>query len=234
LVKGSLKRHEQWWLDNVSNQYVLGIINRGYELPFLTLPLPSVINNNKSARDNIEFVTSEIEKLVDTGILLKSDIIPTIVNPLTVAENAAGKKRLVLDLRVVNPCIHVQKFRFEDLRVASNYFSRGCFFCSFDLKAGYHHIDISPPYQQYLGLKWQEQCYVFSSLPFGLSSSGLVFSKVLKELVKIWRADAIKMVLYLDDGIIIADTPGEASTCAEKIKADLIAAGFIINEEKSH
>ena len=105
--------------------------------------------------------------------------------------------------------------------------------CSFDLKAGYHHIDISPPYQQYLGLKWYDQCYVFSSVPFGISSGGLVFSKVLKELVKIWRTDAIQMVLFLDDGIIISDTFQQAERDAARVKADLEAAGFIINPDKS-
>jgi hypothetical protein len=217
----------------VFNNYVLQIIDYGYELPFLQIPSPDIVKNNKSARENIDFVSAEICKLVDTGILLEVATVPTIVNPLTVAENASGKKRLVLDLRVVNPVIHVPKFTFEDVKVASNYFTKGCYMCSFDLKAGYHHIDISPSYQQYLGLKWYDQCYVFSSLPFGLSSAGLVFTKVLKELVKIWRAQAIQIVLYLDDGIIIADTFQEAETFALKIKTDLEAAGFIINPEKS-
>jgi hypothetical protein len=233
LVKGSLKRHSAWWHHNVHNEYILGIIDKGYELPFLQLPKPDVIKNNKSALDNTEFVTAEIEKLVDTGILIKMSNTPTIINPLTVAENAAGKQRLVLDLRVVNPLLHVDKFKFEDVKVASNYFSRGCYMCSFDLKAGYHHIDISPSYQQYLGLRWCDQCYVFSSVPFGISSGGLVFSKVLKELVKLWRADSIQMVIYLDDGIIIADSFQQAQKDAARIKSDLEAAGFIINAEKS-
>jgi hypothetical protein len=232
-VKGSLKRHAAWWHRNVCNSYVLNIIDEGYKLPFVQIPNADVIHNNKSARDNVSFVTAEINKLVETGILLEVSSVPKIVNPLTVAENAAGKQRLVLDLRVVNPYIHVSKYKFEDVRVASNYFTKGCFMCSFDLKAGYHHIDIDPAYQQYLGLSWQSQYYVFSSLPFGLSSAGLVFSKVLKELVKIWRADAIQIVLYLDDGIIIADTPQQAKQFASRIKADLEAAGFIINVEKS-
>jgi hypothetical protein len=212
---------------------VLQIIDHGYELPFLQIPEADMLKNNKSARDNINFVTAEIDKLVDTGILLEVSSVPTIVNPLTVAENASGKQRLVLDLRAVNPVIHVPKFTFEDIKVASNFFTKGCYMCSFDLKAGYHHIDISPSFQQYLGLKWFDQCYVFASLPFGLASAGLVFTKVLKELVKIWRAEAIQIVLYLDDGIIIADSPQQAKLFAARIKSDLESAGFIINPEKS-
>jgi hypothetical protein len=172
--------------------------------------------------------------LLDAGILVNTSTPPTVVNPLTVAENAAGKKRLVLDLRTVNPLIHVHKFKFEDLKVASNYFSAGCYMCSFDLKSGYHHIDVHPAYQQYLGLSWQGSYYMFTSVAFGLSSAGVVFSKVLKELVKKWRANSIPVLLYLDDGLIIARSADLAAKYACIIKTDLTDAGFIINELKSH
>jgi hypothetical protein len=129
--------------------------------------------------------------------------------------------------------LHVPKFKFEDLRVASQYFSRNCFMCFFDLKSGYSHIDINAAYQQYLGLEWNSKFYVYASLPFGCSSAGLVFSKVMKEMVKKWRAQAIPIVTYLDDGILIVNNYSEAKYFASIIKADLKAAGFIVNPEKS-
>ena len=39
-------------------------------------------------------------------------------------------------------------------------------------------------------------------LPFGLSTAGSIFTKFLRPLIKRWRAKGIKVVLYLDNGII--------------------------------
>ena len=203
-VKGSLKSHEKWWLDNVSNAYVLDIIKEGYQLPLSGIPPQSCLKNNKSAREHPIFVSTEIEKLVQSGIVQKLEKIPTVVNPLTVAESAAGKLRLVLDVRTVNPLINVPHCKFEDLKVASNYFTKGCFMITFDLKSGYHHVDIHPAYHQYLGFAWENVYYTYVSLPFGVSSAGIVFTKILKELVKRWRSQSIPCVVYLDDGLIIA------------------------------
>jgi hypothetical protein len=232
-VKGSLKRHSDWWNNNVQNRYILSVINEGYKLPFISQPVPSVLKNNKSAIDNADFVDVEVDKLVAAGIVIKLPNIPTVVNPLTVAQNADGKKRLVIDLRNVNPLVHVHKFRFEDIKAASVLFTKGCYMVSFDLKSGYHHIDINTQYQQYLGFAWKNIYYCYSSLPFGLSSSGLVFSKVLKELVKRWRAKSIPIVLYLDDGIIIAKSADFAEQYAQIVSYDLLQAGFVINKEKT-
>ena len=99
IVKGSLLRNLSWWKENISNGYVLRTIEHGYQLPLLEIPTPVFLPNNKSSYDNSQFVTEEIHRLVNAGILLPKTEQPTVVNALTVAVNADGKQRLVLDLR---------------------------------------------------------------------------------------------------------------------------------------
>jgi hypothetical protein len=48
---------------------------------------------------------------------------PVTVNALSVATKEKGKHRLVLDLRNINPILHVPKFRYEDIKVGGTYFS---------------------------------------------------------------------------------------------------------------
>jgi len=43
------------------------------------------------------------------------------------------------------------------------------------------------------------RCFTFSVLPFGLCSSGHIFTKV-RVLVKYWRSLGFPIVVYLDDG----------------------------------
>ena len=49
-----------------------------------------------------DFVDSAIQDLLDRGLIVTCEVQPTVVNPLTVSIHSNGKKRRILDLRVVN------------------------------------------------------------------------------------------------------------------------------------
>ena len=55
------------------------------------------------------------------------------------------------------------KKKFENWKTAMDYFEKDCYCIKFDLKSGYHHIDISEEYQTYLGFSWNDNekynCY---------------------------------------------------------------------------
>ena len=46
--------------------------------------------------------------------------------------------------------------------------------------------------------------FQFTVLPFGLSVGPYIFSNVMRPLVKYWRSNAIRIVVYLDDSISAA------------------------------
>ena len=107
----------------------------------------------------------------------------------------------------------------------------------FDLKSGYHHLDIYPPHQTYLGFSWvidgQERYFCFTVLPFGLSSSPYIFTELLRPLVKFWRYHGLLIVIYTDDGICISIGLEQALRNSRFIKDSLKKAGFVANSEKS-
>ena len=111
---------------------------------------------------------------------------PTVVNPLSVSIQANGKKRLILDLRYPNQFVKKSKIKFEDAKTMLYSFidcSQNWLF-SFDIKSrsGYHHIDIFPPDQEFLGFSWSKdgviRFYKFTALPFGVPL-GLIFLQTL-------------------------------------------------------
>ena len=118
-----------------------------------------------------------------------------------------------------------------------NYVVKHGYLIKFDLRSGYHHIDIFHEHQSYLGFCWpingQMGYFKFTVLPFGLSSACNIFTKVMRPLVKHWRASGIKVVLYLDDGITTSKFSSNLASQANQMKSDLNRAGFIINDEKS-
>ena len=102
-------------------------------------------------------------------------------------------------------------------------FKPGEWMFSFDLKSGYHHVDIVLHHQKYLGFEWGGKYFVFTVLPFGLSTAPYVFTKLLWPLVGLWQGKGHKAILYLDDGICAVAEEREA----------LSKAGFVVNEAKS-
>ena len=68
-------------------------------------------------------------------------------------------------------------------------FKEGSFLCTFDIRRAYHNININQGSMTWLGFSFQiagkVRYYVFNSLPFGLSTAGHIFSKVLRVEVKL-------------------------------------------------
>ena len=84
---------------------------------------------------------------------------------------------------------------------------------------------------------WKSICplkfdMVFCALPFGLSTSGYVFSKVVRVLVQFWRASGHLVVMFLDDGIGGHKDHHKAIESSSYIRSSLINFGFLIAEGK--
>jgi hypothetical protein len=164
------------------------VIENGYKIPFYSLPPETFLKNNRSAANEIQFVSEAIQDLLDRSLIKNCSAPPFIVNPLTVSENSS-KKRLILDLRVVNKHIWKLSVKFEDLRIALSFFKKDCHVIKFDITIAYHFIEIYPPHTDFLGFSWVDKgnkisFYKFLVLPFGLSSAYYIFTKVTRPLVK--------------------------------------------------
>ena len=153
---GRLRSHYTEWEKIGSGKTILDVVKVGYKIPFKTDPISIELNNNRSAREESEFVAGEIQKLVERGCVSRISEKPKVVNPLTVARNRNGKPRLVLDCRHINPHLHKFKFRYEDACTAKEMLKIGDFMFTFDLKSAYHHIEIYNKHRQYLGFSWEE------------------------------------------------------------------------------
>ena len=74
---------------------------------------------------------------------------------------------------------------------------------------------------------------MFLVLPFGLSTACYVFTKLLRPLVKRWRSQGRRVVVYIDDGICASVNVQEPRKHSAGIQADLRKAGFVLNTIKS-
>ena len=163
---------------------------------------------------------------------------PAVINRLSVSIQKSAKKLLILDLHHVNQYLFKSKFRCEDVSIARELLNPGEFMFSFDIKSGYHHVEIFPEHSQYLSFSLifssrVTRYFQFSVLPFGLSSAPYLFTKLLNPLVKKWRTEGKSIVVFVDDGLGATADYAKARISNLSVHADLLKSGFVPNEEKS-
>ena len=235
---GSLREHVDFWSNSIrASDFIINTIVEGYRIPFFDLPENFVIPNRSSAFKFKDFVNEAISELIERGCVKEVLIPPKFINPLHVVQQSGGKCRLILDLSYLNRFIWKQSVRFEDIRTVFDLFQSGYFFFTFDLKSGYHHVEIFPDHRQYLGFSWNfgsvVKYFVFTVLPFGMSSAPYIFSKLVRSLVNYWRGLGRRVVTFLHDGI--GGSPGCAICLVHSrlCRSDLNSAGFFVNLQKS-
>ena len=233
-VKSRLKEHLEFWQNELPTNEFYNTLKFGYVIPFEMFPPKIILKNNRSSVAHSEFVVTAISELLRNKCVVEVTS-PYIVIPLTVSVSASGKKRLALDLRHVNKYVEKQKVKFEGVKEALEYAREGLYMIKFDLKSGYHHIDIHPEFQKYLGFAWEMdgrvRFYEFTVLPFGLSSAGHIFTKVVRVLVNYWRSFGIPIIVYLDDGWV-CEQYQRCVDIAKFLRKTLHMAGFLVNEDK--
>ena len=143
-------------------------------------------------------------------------------------ESNSGKKQLVINLCHLNQFLFKQKFKYEDLMVAMLLFQKGDYLFSFDLKSGYHHVNMAEIHHRYLGFSWKGKYFVFTVLPFGLCTARYLFTKLMRLLVRYWRGQGLRVVVYLDDGLCAVNGLGAAETASQLVRHTIDQAGFAV------
>ena len=126
----------------------------------------------------------------------------------------------------------------EDISAAIQIFSKGYYLFKFDLKSGYHHVEIYLEHRKYLAFSWDfgdgvVKYFQFTVLPFGWSSAPYLFTKLLKPILTSWRCKEIPMAIFLDDGLGGGVSIVKAKLNSLIVLANLTSYGFLLNEDKS-
>ena len=101
-------------------------------------------------------------------------------------------------------------------------------------------IDITDAYlpihlrdQKFLRFEHNGEVFQFSSLPFGLATAPLVFTRLAKEVKLMVLSKGIRIHVYLDDWLIRADTPKEAERFSQEMVSLVTILGWLIIQKKS-
>ena len=96
------------------------------------------------------------------------------------------------------------------------------------------HGSNSPQSRHLLLFKMGKKSFQFNCLPFGLCTTPRVlFTKLLKLAVEIFRSMGIRLVIYMDDMLLMANTEQQLTEYIQLTLFLLENLGFIINSKKS-
>jgi hypothetical protein len=173
----------EFWKDTFEKDiYVENILRVGYKIPVKMSTEEATKTyrekNNKSARDEMPYVRSEVKRLVESGQVIQVESAPRCTNPLSVAfkinSDGSIKKRLVIDLsRWVNGFIVPDRFKMARFQDALSQAAPGDFQSVYDISKAYHHLRLHPDSYELVGFcvvddEGKERFYHYVVVVFGL------------------------------------------------------------------
>ena len=235
-IAGRLSKFSGAWSEIGADPWVMRIVQWGYKIPFVTLP-PLRFQGQETTypKGSLKWssLNQSVQELRNKGAIEPAPLSPGFYSRLFLVRKATGGWRPIIDLSSLNVFVHCPSFTMETPRSILRALHQGQWLTSLDLKDAYFHIGIHPADRRYLrfchnGTSWQ-----FTVLPFGLSTSPRVFTKILKPVLAYAHLHRVKLHMYLDDWLLNPGTRQEAHEQTSWLRSLCQKLGLVINLEKS-
>ena len=144
-----------------------------------------------------------------------------------------GGTRPIIDLRELNKFIHWEHFKMEGIHLIKDLLQEGDWIIKIDLRDAYFALPIHQSHRQFLRFQHRGRTYQFNCLPFGLSSAPRVFTKISRPVTAWLRQLGCRMINYIDNNLLMANTREEAKLMGELAVTLLDRLRFTVNHTKS-
>ena len=84
-----------------------------------------------------------------------------------------------------------------------------------DLKDAYFSVALHRSSKKYVRFQWGGTLYEFQCLMFGLGPAPKIFTKLMKIPISLLRKLHIRIIIYIDDILIVASSVEEAKTARD-------------------
>ena len=125
-------------------------------------------------------LTSQVQAPLAKGAIEQMDFSPGLYSHLFLSPRKDGKWRSVIDLSALNRFPSSPHFRMETARSVMQPLSLGAWCTFIDLKDAFLHGAIAHKHRKYLCFGIGNASFQFRALPFGLTSSPLVFTGIIE------------------------------------------------------
>ena len=219
------------------SRWLIRTVRLGYAIQFARRPpkFNGVLETSVAVRD-ASVLREEI------AVLLAKDAIEPVppaemrtgfYSPYFIVPKKSGGLRPILDLRVLNRALHKLPFKMLTQKRIIKCVQAQDWFAAIDLKDAYFHVSILPRHRPFLRFAFEGQAWQYKVLPFGLSLTPRVFTKVAEgALAPLWEV-GVRILNYLDDWLIMARSREELCDHRDFVLRHLSQLGLQVNREKS-
>ena len=141
--------------------------------------------------------------------------------------------RPVINLKSLNTFITPHHFKMKGLHTLRDLLRKEDWLINVDLKDAYFMIPIQQQDRGFLHFSMESRDYQFLCLPFGLSCAPWVFIKTLKPVLTLLRDLGVRLVAYIDDILVLAETKVMAQSHTEALIYLLQNLGYIVHPKKT-
>nr|AAM94957.1 reverse transcriptase [Volvox carteri f. nagariensis] len=190
--------------------------------------------NHRSATQHHEFVTAELRKALDRGVIREwpADApSPTVVNGLRVVEKD-GKLRLCINPMYINCFLRYRPVKYERLAEVPSYLLPEDWLYTTDDKSGYWQLSLHEREHTYLAMRWRGQTLFWPHLPFGLAPACHLYTSMKLEVFRPLRQLGVRMSFLIDDQMGAAGSKAAAQFQCGAVVRLLAALGFTLSLSK--
>ena len=149
-----------------------------------------------------------------------------------VAKKNTTKMRGCLDLRPLNRHLRYEHFKMEGLHTVRDLLRRRDYMAKVDLSDYFFHLPIKPEDRQYFRFMWQGKKYQCTAMPFGLAPAPRLATKILQPVVRHLRSMGVRLVVYIDDILVLARSQDECLRHTQLLVDTLHHFGFGVHPDK--
>jgi len=207
----------------------------GYIIPFNSFPIqnsyPKPIQMDQEKQ---KLVNIEIQAMLEKGAIIA---VPPckgqFLSSIFLVEKKVSGQRPVINLKNLNSFIPYDHFKMEGLHLLKEMLQEKDYLCKLDLKDAYFSVPLHKDSQKFLRFQWEGKIYQFLCLCFGLAPAPRLFTKLMKILVAVIRRLNGRIIVFLDDILLIASTKEDLIGLRDTLIFLLQQLGFMINLKKS-
>lgn len=214
--------------------WVLSTVSEGFRLEFVADPVQSFIQPNAPMdATQHECCQKEVLSLLEKGAVVRTGQDDGFISGIFLIPKRSGGYRPIINLKGLNTFLAAHKFKMEGISTVRHTIREGDWLAKLDLKDAYLTVPIFAHHRKFLRFKWGSDIFEFVSLHFGLSSAPWAFTKLLRVVIAHLRKLGLRLVIYLDDILVVASSPLATRLAVNQVRSLLESLGFVISVEKS-
>lgn len=231
----SISRYSNNWPLVTKNRFILNIVEFGYIIQFLTSPHQNypVISNPSNTTKRLALAEQIKRNLLINSISLVTPSESQFVSRVFTVKKSNGDDRMIIDLSHLNTHVNKVHFKMEGIDTIKSFLSFNYYMVSIDLSDAFFSIPLHENSKKFTTFEFDGLRYSYNCLPFGLSCSPRIFSKVLRPVIIYLRNEGLKITSYMDDIFICNSSSVSLSNQVQVALNTLKLLGFKPNLKKS-